>query len=168
MTAQARVARCVVATAMEGIRQRDSMHYAHPGVPSESKLRWDGIKYRVLGPHQPLWSDCSSWATWLVWQARVRIRGSAGADIMNETNWSWGWTGSLIHHGKRHTFRTRKFWTPGMTLVFYGKPSVTHVAIFVGRKNGVEMVASHGSEGGPYYAPWNYRDDFHMARRYSI
>jgi cell wall-associated NlpC family hydrolase len=105
--------------------------------------------------------NCSAYVTWCVWQARVKHRGKAGVDVMNGANWSSGWTGTLLQHGKRHT--STRWWKPGRTLVFYGNP-VDHVALYVGGG----MVVSHGSESGPSYLHYSYRPDFNQARAYNV
>lgn len=150
------VAKVTIATAMEGVRRRQSIHYTQSG------LRWSGIARRIRGPNQPPYADCSAYTTWLAWQSRLRMRGKPGTDVINNANWNYGNTATQIQNGRRHR-RGVSGWYPGRTLVFYGHP-VEHVAIYVGGGR----VVSHGMEAGPFYLVWNYRSDFNHARAYHI
>lgn len=128
--------------------------------------RWSGINGRVHPPKVPPWADCSSATTYLFWEARVFIRGSAGTDLVNGLNWKAGNTATQINHGKRHQLGMRA-WIPGRTLLFYGRSEragITHVTLWLG----FGKVFSHGSQTGPKYLDWNYRDDFQQARAYAI
>jgi cell wall-associated NlpC family hydrolase len=153
-----KVALQVRRNALAGVQQRGSIHY------TQAAHRWYGITNGIIGPdRQPHYADCSAYATWCVWSARKTIRGKVGADTINGEAWRWGYTGTMLEHGALHHHGVDA-WYPGRTLIFYGKPSVVHVAIYVGRG----MVVSHGSESGPLYLPWNYRPDFNQARAYSV
>ena len=152
----AQVAKIVVATAMQGVSKRAGIHY------TQSASRWSGISRHIKGPSQPPYCDCSSYTTWLIWQARVRCRKTAGTDVVNGANWNYGNTATQITKGIRHRLGVGH-WYAGRTLVFYGHP-VSHVAVYVGGGR----VVSHGQESGPLYLPWNYRSDFNHARAYQI
>lgn len=155
-----RIARNRAATAaMLGYRNRGVVHY------TQGPLRWSGID-RKLNANQgefPRNADCSAYATWCLWNGLFlpfRVR-----DTVNGQAWKAGYTGTMLKHGKRvvHLKNVLRG-----DCVLYGRPGTTgsHVAIVVGRLNGRVMVVSHGSEGGPYYVPYNYRGDIMSIRRY--
>jgi hypothetical protein len=51
--------------------------------------------------------------------------------------------------------------------VFYGSGMPgQHVAIVAAIAGDVPMVVSHGSEAGPFYVRFNYRNDIMQFRRY--
>jgi cell wall-associated NlpC family hydrolase len=144
--------------ALEGVNQRAHIHY------TQAAARWQGIARGLRGPaHQPDYADCSAYTTWCFWTARVVLRGRAGTDIVNGTAWKSGYTGTQIQHGRLHHHGVGA-WYAGRTLVFYGRPTVEHVALYVG--NG--KVVSHGTEAGPLYLDWDYRPDFSQARAYTV
>ena len=145
----------VVAAARLALEQRGRMTYSGPGTTHIPK-RWQGIAERLLPPACPTYADCSSLASWCLWVAREH-----GAADPSENSWSWGTTYSMIGHGRPLTVSTA---LPG-SLVFYNSPS-THVAIVVERLQGVPMVCSFGSQGGPYYARYDYRSDTSAVRDY--
>ena len=149
MSLRSRCASEVVKAALEGVRERADIHYSQM-----LALRWSGIDRKLLKT-QPPYADCSAYATWLMWRARVKVRGNAGADIVNGQSWTAGYTGTQIQHGRKHRSTTSsRLYKAGRTLVFYGEgAAISHVAIYVG--NG--MVVSHGSEAGPLLLPFNYR-----------
>jgi hypothetical protein len=143
----------VVAAALLAYHNAGGVHY------TQGSRRWDGIKLdrRAVRGQFPAHSDCSSFATWCLWNGlylRFHIR-----DIVNGHDWKAGYTGTMRDHGKRvgniphDLLRGDCVFYPG------------HVAIVVGRKNGVPMVVSHGSEGGPYNCRYNYRN-FDLVLRY--
>lgn len=157
MSLRSRCAQAVVNKALEGVTKRAGIHYSQ-----RLALRWVGIDQHMI-KGQPPYADCSAYCSWLMWRARLVVRGSAGLDIVNGEKWQAGYTGTMLNHGHRHRFGP-SMWNPGRTLVFYGKPTVEHVAVYVG--NG--KVVSHGSEAGPLLLPWNYRSDFNQARSYGL
>ncbi len=154
----------IVRAALVTVRRRQNIHYSQ-----DMTLRWGGIRNKVRLPDVPVHADCSSLTTWLMHNGRIHIRGTAGEDVVNGTRWKSGYTGTQLTHGKRHRFGTR-FWRPGLTLVFYGRPhDISHVAIYVGKDGaGRHMVVSHGSESGPHYVPYNYRSDYVESRLYPL
>jgi hypothetical protein len=137
----------VVEAALLGVRKRDQIHY------TQGSKRWDGINHH-RNPQRgevPSHADCSSFVTHALWCALKLV--FLRPDTVNGQNWKAGYTGTLIRHGAKVPLSEHKLQGD---LVFYGSP-VSHVAIVVERVNGVLMVVSHGSEGGPYYVRYNYR-----------
>jgi cell wall-associated NlpC family hydrolase len=155
--AQRRKARAMVAqAALLGIARAPEIDYSQHPVE-----RWEGItkRLRAWRGEVPKRADCSSFATWVLWQGLGHYRLP---DNVNGTDWKSGWTGTLVRHGKRVVHRAH---LRVGDLVFYGNPSDPpkgHVAIYIG---GGE-VASHGSKGGPYRLDMDYRTDIHSFRRY--
>lgn len=142
----------VVEAAELALRHRVSVHY------TQDARRWDGIN-KHLHSHRgqyPHYADCSSFATWCLWNA---LRVTYGVrDVVNHASWRAGYTGTMLSGGKRVRGRRRVG-----DLVIYGRGHPgSHVAIYVGGG----MVISHGSEGGPYKLPVNYRRDILQTRRY--
>jgi len=133
--------RVIVATAMFGYYHRDEMHYM-PVRPMEDMNPPPNINSSL---------DCSEYATWCY--------KAAGAPDPNGYGYSgWGYTGSMIEHGKE-TGSPK----PG-DLVIYGTSrwNTTHVAIYIGHGK----VASMGSDPGPLILPMDYRDDRVSIRSY--
>lgn len=136
----------VVNAAMFGYQHRASIHY------TQSASRMYGVRHRIKPPRIPIYEDCSSFATWCYWIASAADPNGLGYN-------GAGYTGTLIHHGRRVSASNMK---PG-DLVFYGRYSIpSHVAIYVGSGR----VVSHGSEVGPLLISWNYRGDVHSIRSY--
>lgn len=134
----------VVNAALLGIRNKAGIHYTQ-----DSPARWSGIHDKLVAAkgQYPHYADCSSFATWCLWQ----VLGS-GPDIVNGTGWRSGYTGTLSQHGHSVSAASAQ----AGDLVFYGHP-IYHVAIVIGRKDGHLIVASHGEESGPYvvrYDQW--------------
>lgn len=102
--------------------------------------------------HLPVSNDCSEFAT--------KAYKYAGATDPNGVNYNGsGYTGTLASHGRRVTLGQAQVGD----LVLYGPaPTYEHVAIYIG--NG--RVISHGSEGGPYLLPIDYRSDRGEIRSY--
>ena len=87
-------------------------------------------------------------------------------DVVNGAAWKSGYTGTQLDHGERIDGR---FKPQRADLVLYGTGYPGHhVAIVIGRRkaDGKLMVVSHGSEGGPYFLPFDYRSDVMQLRRY--
>jgi hypothetical protein len=66
---------------------------------TEGPLRWDGIKNQrdaEIGQF-PEYSDCSSFATWCLWNGLV-LRFGLG-DVVNGAGWTAGYTGTMLEHG---------------------------------------------------------------------
>lgn len=115
--------------------------------------RWSAIDQKLLiskGQYVQH-GDCSSTATWLLWNAlhhRFGVR-----DVVNATLWRAGYTGTIAQHGKvvRHDYNIKIG-----DLILYGPaPVYEHVAVAIGGG----YVFSHGSEGGPYKLRLDYRGD---------
>ena len=126
-------------------------------------------QYRPFSLGKPLWVprqwDCSAFAT--------ACHFAGGAPDPNGRRYDhMGYTGTLISHGIK--VASVDVLDPG-DLIFYGNSaprpgfpggSPTHVAIYVGVKNGRHMVLSHGHYPMSYY-PYNYRSINHM-RHYKV
>jgi cell wall-associated NlpC family hydrolase len=142
----------VVRAAMVAREHAPEVHY------TQTAARWDGIR-RGLRSHRgeyPRYADCSSLATWCLWDA---LGGPyAGPDLVNGADWKAGYTGTMMGHGRRVALADAQ---PG-DLVFYGPPPGKHVVIAVAPGRAV----SHGSEGGPYLLSPTYRPDLSEVRRY--
>jgi hypothetical protein len=131
---------------------------------TQGAKRWDGITKRRdarLGQF-PTHADCSSFATWCLWNGLV-LRFGLG-DIVNGAGWRAGYTGTMLGHGKRvrHSANALR----GDCVIYGSGPPGQHVAIIVARQSGVPMVISHGSEPGPFYLRFDYRSDVLEIRRY--
>jgi hypothetical protein len=128
--------------ALLAVKNKDAIHYTQ-----NSPARWEGIHNKLIAAKGqfPRYADCSSFVTWCLWQ----VLGS-GPDIVNGTDWKSGYTGTLAQHG--HVVSEAEAQVDD--LVFYGNP-IYHVAIVIGRQNGVLLVASHGEESGPYIVKYN-------------
>lgn len=129
----------IAETAMLGYRKAYQIHY------TQSTLRMWGVRNKTMPPNVPPYEDCSSFATWLYWVAKAPDPNGLGYS-------GFGFTGTQVLHGTRITSGMLK----KGDLVFYGftrSGYPTHVAIYVGGGK----VVSHGSEGGPFLLPYNYR-----------
>ena len=134
------------------LANRDRVHY------TMGARRWEGID-KGLDAHQgqfPVHSDCSSFATWALWNGLYLKYGKP--DRVNGHNWRAGYTGTMMQHGWRLPRIDRVEDVRRGDCVFYAGTDVNHVAVVLNRKaDGTLMVVSHGSEGGPYYVRYNYR-----------
>ena len=149
----------VVQAAMLGYKNKAQVRYTQGGA------RWSGIngKKKSRSGQFPRYADCSSYATWCIWNGifvSFKCR-----DTVNGASWKAGYTGTMLSHGK--PVRKLANVLRG-DCVIYGRPGSkgAHTAIVVGKKNGVPMVISHGSDSGPHYLPYNYRSDVMQIRRY--
>jgi hypothetical protein len=149
----------VYRAAMLGYKNRDQIHY------TQGSQRWQGIadtRKSQMGQY-PNYADCSAFATWCIWNG-IYVKFGV-RDTVNGAAWKAGYTGTMLSHGKlvQHLASVRVG-----DCVIYGRRNTTgaHTAIVVGRRNGQIMVVSHGSEGGPFYLPYNYRSDIMCIRRY--
>jgi hypothetical protein len=138
------------------VRNKEAVHY------SQRPDRWVGIERGLssLQGQYPRTSDCSSSATWLLWDAMCRNYGVR--DLVNGLNWRAGYTGTMYTRGKAvvHDKNIKVG-----DLIFYGSQAgniPSHVAVAIGGG----LVFSHGSEGGPYILKLDYRNDRRMTRRY--
>jgi hypothetical protein len=130
-----------------------AIHYTQGG------SRWSGIneKKKIKKGQYPSYADCSSMATWLLWNVLYvpyKIK-----DIVTGANWTAGYTGTISQHGKQ--VRKDSNIKVG-DLILYGSYPYSHVTIAIG--NG--QCFSHGSEAGPYVLGIDYRDDRAQVRRF--
>lgn len=153
-------ARSLTAHALDlGYKHAPSVHY------TQGPKRWEGIdrNKRAYKGQYPHYADCSAYATWALWNGLSHYHKP---DVVNGEHWQGGYTGTMLDHGivihnPRHARRG--------DLVIYGAPGSNgeHVAT-VRRLHPITRlpyVISHGSEGGPYYLPYNYRTDIMCIRR---
>lgn len=149
--------------ALLGLKNASVLHY------TEGPRRWQGISEHLLSEHGhfPDYADCSSFASWCLWNGLfVRFNQP---DNVNGEGWSAGYTGTQVGHGQPVGNLRQLAWGD---LVIYGdSPSNTkHVAVITNigtpSAGGVPHVVSNGSEGGPYWLPYNYRSDIVCIRRY--
>ena|SRR5262245_600491 len=134
-----------------------NVHYTQGG------NRWEGIANKLNARHgkYPNNADCSSFATWCLWNGLYLAFQSS--DVVNATSWRSGYTGTMLGNGK--IVKPENALKGDLVLYGKGHPGA-HVAIVVGKKDGVPMVISHGSEAGPFFVPYNYRPDVMSIRRY--
>ena len=135
----------IVQAAMFCHARRESIHY------TQGAMRMQGVRERRRLPRFPVWEDCSSFATWLYWQA--------GADDPNAAGYNgFGFTGTQVSNPKGRSIPPDQA-RPG-DLVFYGGTPATpsHVAVYVGDRR----VVSHGSEPGPHLLAVDYRPIGHV------
>jgi cell wall-associated NlpC family hydrolase len=147
-----------VRAALMGLDNISQVHY------TQDSRRWDGISNKRVAakgkvPHH---SDCSSFATWCLWNG-LNLGFEVG-DVVNGLDWTAGYTGTMLQNGKevRRVEKLRQ----GDCVIYGSESPGTHVAIVVGRQDGVPMVVSHGSEEGPFFVRYNYRSDVLQFRRY--
>ena len=148
-----------VNAALLGYRNREQIHY------TQGARRWDGINdtdKASMGQY-PRYADCSSFATWCLWNGLFVAFGCR--DVVNGAAWKAGYTGTMLRHGKQVVHLSNVL---GADCVLYGRAGSdgAHTAIVVAVTKGVPQVVSHGSEGGPYLVPFNYRSDVMCFRRY--
>lgn len=145
----------VVQAAYLGLHHAPELHY------TQGARRWEGIDKKLVAARgqYPRYADCSAFATWCLWNGLYVLYGCS--DVVNGQRWQAGYTGTQHEHGKRVVHEKNRQWGD---LALYGDPygSTGHVAVYVGGGK----VISHGSEGGPYYLPINYRADLREVRRY--
>lgn len=124
------------------------MHY------TEGPRRMTIVRKRLIPPfgRAVIYEDCSSSVTGLYYMA--------GLHDPNNLHFSgYGYTGTLCQNGRKVILGKPKVGD----LVFYGSgPPWSHVAIVCAPAE----VWSHGSEGGPYLVPIDYRSDRGQVRRY--
>lgn len=148
-----------VAAALLALHHAPQVHY------TQQPPRWEGIRKRLnarLGQF-PKNADCSSFATWCLWNG-LHI-GFGVRDTVNGANWNSGFTGTMLRNGKQ-VHQLSNVQRGDCVIYGTGAPG-HHTAIVVGRaKDGTPMVVSHGSEGGPYFVRYNYRRDIMQIRRY--
>ncbi len=150
--------RAAVEAALLGLNNISEVHY------TQDSRRWEGIGNRRVAakgkvPHH---SDCSSFATWCLWNG-LNLGFDIG-DVVNGLDWGAGYTGTMLQNGKQ-VKRVEKVRQGDCVLYGTAWPG-SHVAIVVGRQDGVPMVVSHGSEEGPFFVRYDYRSDVLEFRRY--
>ena len=126
---------------------------------TQDSRRWQGIANRLLvrDNRYPGYSDCSSAATWLLWNALAVPFGMA--DVVNGQRWTAGYTGTMLQHGRAVSAASAQVGD----LVIYGSGAPgAHVTVCLGGG----MVFSHGSEAGPFKLALRYRQDVLSVRRY--
>jgi hypothetical protein len=148
----------VVQAALLALNHPTQVHYTMDG------RRWSGIanhRNARLGQF-PAHSDCSSFATWCLWNGL--FLGFGLGDLVNGAGWTAGFTGTMLTHGKpvRHLANVRR----GDCVLYGSGPPGKHVTIVVGKQGGVPVVVSHGSEPGPFHLRYDYRGDIMEIRRY--
>lgn len=128
---------------------------------TQGSARWQGIDRRLLvSKYQyPTYCDCSSSATWLLWNGLHVLYGVR--DLVNHLNWRAGYTGTMLQHGT--IIRDYSNIKVG-DLAIYGRRGSTgsHVALCLGGG----YIFSHGSERGPVKTTLHYRPDLMTVRRY--
>lgn len=136
---------------------RGRVHY------TQGTRRWSGINQELNARRgqYPRHADCSSFAAWCLWNGLYvpfQVR-----DTVNGLRWKYGFTGTMLEHGKevRHLDNVLRG-----DCVIYGSGAGKHTALIVGVHHATPMVISHGSEGGPFYLPYDYRSDVNCIRRY--
>ena len=149
--------RSAVKAAVLGFSHAPQMHYTQHGVK-----RWEGIAQSLRSAHDqfPRNADCSSFATWCLWnglKARFGVR-----DTVNNANWRSGFTGTMHNNGKRVIHKENWLLADLVLYGIVGRPETHHVAIHVGDG----WVISFGSDPGPFKIRWNYRSDVLAVRRY--
>lgn len=139
--------------AMLSLRHAKRVHYSQ-----NITARWEGITHEMKAykGEYPKYTDCSASVTWWIWNGLHHFTYDEDfdfADTVNGQEWRRGYTGTIINNGEKIPISRWKLRRGDAIL--YGDPygGSGHVALYVG--NG--MVVSHGSEGGPYLLPWNYR-----------
>jgi hypothetical protein len=150
-------ARYIIAKACAAmVANKGQIHY------SQRADRWEGIDKRltITRGEYPTHCDCSSTATWMLWDAIHRTY--AVRDLVNHQMWRAGYTGTMYKHGKQvqHDQNLKIG-----DCIFYGDQGggiPKHVAMYVGGGK----VFSHGSEAGPFILDVDYRSDRRMTRRY--
>jgi hypothetical protein len=143
----------VVQAALLALAHPSAVHY------TMDSRRWEGIdrnRQSRLGQF-PAHSDCSSFATWCLWNG-LFVKYGIG-DVVNGQHWEAGFTGTMRTHGMRVADPSN---LQRGDCVFYDNPS--HVTIVVAREQDGLKVVSHGSESGPARHLFNYRPVVKMVR----
>ncbi len=137
--------------------------YSHRGQIAYSQARPFQIGKPVWVPSR--W-DCSAFVTCCHYAAGAPDPNGRGYDHQ-------GYTGTLIDHGVKVSSVDQL--RPG-DLIFYGhSPSMpgfpggspTHVALYVGVKDGEHRILSHGHYPMGYYT-YDYRSDLNQYRHYAV
>lgn len=146
--------RLAMQAAQLGLRNKDAVHY------TQGARRWQGIEkgLKAYRGEFPKYADCSAFATWCLWNGLSHF---GVRDVVNGADWRGGYTGTMLHHGKRVAHRDNVL---RGDLVIYGQPGSegAHVAFCVGGG----LAISHGSEAAPFLVGIDYRPDVLEIRRY--
>lgn len=144
-----RIKRLGVKAALLALHHAPKIHY------TQTPARWEGIAQhlRSYKGQYPKQCDCSSFATWVLWDATRAYSAARRTDFVNGQGWKAGHTGSLVTKGHEVSLNELRI----LDLVFYGDEGwrPKHVAVYVG----AGKVVSHGSEAGPFLLPVRYRSD---------
>lgn len=141
---------------------------AHPGDVhyTQGSGRWDGIAHKKHPSKGlfPFYGDCSSTDTWLLWLGLHHYMGEKYGrpvrDLVNGTNWTGGFTGTMVRHGKP-VAHDRNLMVGDQ--IFYGSgPTYHHVVTSIGGRRAF----SHGTDSGPFLVDIDYRLDRGPTRRY--
>jgi hypothetical protein len=152
--------RRAVQAAMLLLHNAQAVHY------TQGPDRWQGINQKLDESRGqfPNYGDCSSSATWCLWNG-IYLPWVGVGDVVNGDRWNAGYTGTMARHG-REVHHVRNV-IRGDCVLYGPAPTYEHVAIVVGHRKGVPIVVSHGSEAGPFLLPYNYRD-VGQIRRYIL
>lgn len=128
---------------------------------TQGAQRWSAIdrQLRIASGQCLTEGDCSSTATWLLWNALTHVHPHA-SDVVNGLRWHAGYTGTIAEHGKR-VVHDASIQVGDLILYGSGWP-YEHVTVALG--GGVCF--SHGSEAGPFKLGIDYRPDRAMVRRF--
>lgn len=138
--------------ALAAVRRAWLIHY------TQGAARWQGINRRLHAAEGqfPAYADCSSFTTWLLWDATRRC---GFGDFVNGCSWNYGYTGTQVQHGRDVPVNRARLLVGD--LVFYGGWAVpSHVAVYVGGG----LVVSHGNERAPSLLRWDYRTPSRVKR----
>jgi len=139
----------------ERIRARDMavqgaalcLHNAAHTHYTQGPQRWEGIdkNLKAWRGEFPVYSDCSSFVTWCLWQGLDHFHIG---DIVNNENWKAGFTGTMLDNGVRVAAGSMQ---RGDAVIYGTGAPGHHTAIHVGGG----IVISHGSENGPNKLPYD-------------
>lgn len=135
-----------------------ALHHAPEVHYTQGGERWSGIDRKLVAAHGqfPKQVDCSAFVTWCLWNGLYVPFGVR--DTVNAAHWKWGWTGTMLEHGKEVVHRDNVQLADAALYSGHGG----HTALCVGGG----MVISMGSEAGPFLLPIDYRSDLVAIRRY--
>ena len=153
---QQRAARKVIVAGCEWmLGHAAEVHY------TEGPQRWSALAQRLRISERRFltYGDCSSTATWLLWNGLTHVVPGIG-DIVNGENWTGGFTGTIARHGQLipadHAIKV------GDLCLYGAPPSYEHVTVALGGG----LCFSHGSEAGPFKLHLDYRPDRGPTRRF--
>jgi hypothetical protein len=135
----------VMQAAALALRHRGEVEYTMGNDRWNWKKAHGGHGLRARDGEFPRNLDCSSWATWCLWNGLWCSFGLP--DVVNALAWRGGSTYTMDSHGRRVDL--------GEAIrgdcVFYNGPA--HVAVYIGGGD----VVSHGSDSGPNRLDARYR-----------